>query len=721
MKLVKSLQKTLKPFTKMVKKSNKLMLLLGVLLLLGLVLLVKMYMKKREGFNETQVTIYGEKTDNQDKKLWVGNPNIPLDFIPSGKIAFGYPSTGSGSIHSAFRGKGIIYKYPGTDKGNLYVCVFKESWIKFAYFKIEEDGKYTWVGRKYFMFDGDTPDTRKGQESTEVDKNLEFLFWKDFITKEDNIINRPSHPHYPILWPSDGKIDKDTHNYQLAYIEVIDHYVALKNIHFTHNLYADYYESGNTSSSASSADQVKSALKWCKNKDHIQYPTSNSSIDERYASKNTFVTVGFVKFNGSDGEEVIKLDLKSNDEGHLFIIPEDSKEVYEEKTVNVYDTSISPPIDDKQIEAMVDTADNTNRRGKYHIINDGGYHAMRTYENPNRRSYTFNSGKIYKIIVYSGNSADDNGAGFKLSVHKDHINKFSDASSFIDGTLIKKLYRDETFNGRINRLYEKGGAEICLVDKIKTVNYAGNSSFTEVFMGYMKLKNSYNAPTKIRFALKGNDNIFLYIIPEDNVIYNNIFIGEDSDDIKDINILHKSINYTTTKPIFRLEYIYTINNDGTNNLWKSGDYELDPGKKYKIIIYFENIGGDPEIHFLAGKDNKFEVNESNSSQIKNPNGIIQEDPSVSNVYKELTDIKNTDFPLEFISINKGRNLKISQNIVKTKLKDGLGIEFTETNTVNNVVGKAKTKYEGLQTVLKNQGFMYRPAPSPTPSPSPTPN
>ena len=50
MKLVKSLQKTLNPFTKMVKKNNKLMLLLGVLLLLGLVLLVKMYMKKREGF-----------------------------------------------------------------------------------------------------------------------------------------------------------------------------------------------------------------------------------------------------------------------------------------------------------------------------------------------------------------------------------------------------------------------------------------------------------------------------------------------------------------------------------------------------------------------------------------------------------------------------------------------------------------------------------------------
>jgi hypothetical protein len=54
MKLVKSLQKTLNPFTKMVKKNNKLMLLLGVLLLLGLVLLVKMYMKKREGFNDNE-------------------------------------------------------------------------------------------------------------------------------------------------------------------------------------------------------------------------------------------------------------------------------------------------------------------------------------------------------------------------------------------------------------------------------------------------------------------------------------------------------------------------------------------------------------------------------------------------------------------------------------------------------------------------------------------
>ena len=57
MKLVKSLQKTLNPFTKMVKKSNKLMFLLGVLLLLGLVLLVKMYMKKREGFNENDIIV----------------------------------------------------------------------------------------------------------------------------------------------------------------------------------------------------------------------------------------------------------------------------------------------------------------------------------------------------------------------------------------------------------------------------------------------------------------------------------------------------------------------------------------------------------------------------------------------------------------------------------------------------------------------------------------
>ena len=57
MKLVKSLQKTLQPFTKMVKKSNKLMFLLGVLLLLGLVLLVKMYMKKREGFNENDIIV----------------------------------------------------------------------------------------------------------------------------------------------------------------------------------------------------------------------------------------------------------------------------------------------------------------------------------------------------------------------------------------------------------------------------------------------------------------------------------------------------------------------------------------------------------------------------------------------------------------------------------------------------------------------------------------
>ena len=542
MKLVKSLQKTLKPFTKMVKKSNKLMLLLGVLLLLGLILLVKMYMKKREGFNES--------------------------------------------------------------------------------------------------------------------------------------------------------------------------FTVLKNIHFTYNRYDGYYESGNTGDNKSTAAQVKSALMWCKDKDNIQYPTSNSSIDFTYSTNNlTYVIVGFVKFNGT-ADTNVTLELQSDDEGHLFIIEEDSKE----GNVNVYDTSISPPIVDNQIEAMVDTGHDTDSKtGKYHIINDGGLHGMSSKTN----SYTFKSGKIYKIIVYSGNSGGN--GGFKLSVSNDHINKFSDASSFIDGTLIKKLYRGFNFNKDISKLYDAGRPEICLVDKINTVDY-GSDKFTEVFMGYMKLKNSYDASTKIRFALKGDDNIFLYIIPEDTSLYNNIFIGEYIDDIEDINILHKNINDETKNDIFSLEYLY---NNGDGLKWKSGDYELDPGKKYKIIIYFEDTERGQEIRFLAGlpiPDNinnikpllpYYELSGDRKQLISNLGGFDQD----SVYYKNFSDFKNTNFPLEFISINKGRNV-ISQNNVKTKLKDGLGIELTDTNTVNSVVGKAKTKYEGLQTVLKNQGFMYRPAPAPTPSPTP---
>ena len=80
MKLVKSLQKTLNPFTKMVKK-NKLMLLLGVLLLLGLVLLVKMYMNKMEGFNEAIMlknVVFGKKDDTKLYKLVYENYKTEL-------------------------------------------------------------------------------------------------------------------------------------------------------------------------------------------------------------------------------------------------------------------------------------------------------------------------------------------------------------------------------------------------------------------------------------------------------------------------------------------------------------------------------------------------------------------------------------------------------------------------------------------------------------------
>jgi len=118
--------------------------------------------------------------------------------------------------------------------------------------------------------------------------------------------------------------------------------------------------------------------------------------------------------------------------------------------------------------------------------------------------------------------------------------------------------------------------------------------------------------------------------------------------------------------------------------------------------------------FLAGlpKDNNninipsYEVS-GDRTKLKSIYSDIQED---SDYYKNFSDFKNQYFPLEFISINKGRILKISQYNVKTKLTDGLGIEFTDTNTVNNVVGKAKDKYNNLQTVLKDQRFMYRPPP-----------
>lgn len=221
MKLLKALQKTVKPVTKMIKKGNKLMLLLGVLLLLALVLVVGMYMKKREGFTTElgEPVIYGTPDNTQSNRLWEGaNPPIPDDFIPQGKIAMGYPSTNSGAIGKNFRGMGRIYKYPGTDRGNLYVCVFKDSmYVKFAYFKIES-GKYKSIGRRYFAFDANDNRTQSiMNKSTQLNDELEVEFYRDF----PYISTSSTHTHYKVLWPADEKI-LNGNQYQLAYIKIFN-------------------------------------------------------------------------------------------------------------------------------------------------------------------------------------------------------------------------------------------------------------------------------------------------------------------------------------------------------------------------------------------------------------------------------------------------------------------------------------------------------------------
>jgi len=193
----------------------------------------------------------------------------------------------------------------------------------------------------------------------------------------------------------------------------------------------------------------------------------------------------------------------------------------------------------------------------------------------------------------------------------------------------------------------------------KVWNLIGSSS--------VRKKDNYNHAEFLRFVSADKMLIF--------------FTGKDSDDnpkykIRPIIYYNKDeffLNYVDNSPQTDEFKAYFIKR-GRGNYKREEFYFIDTNNNKKIDL-FAKILEKEKTNIMSGLKTNFDL-----------------------------DVQPTDIDNAFTKINTKYT-----TYLKTKLNEGLGIELTDTNTVNNVVGKAKTKYDGLQTVLKNQGFMYRPA------------
>ena len=270
--------------------------------------------------------------------------------------------------------------------------------------------------------------------------------------------------------------------------------------------------------------------------------------------------------------------------------------------------------------------------------------------------------------------------------------------------------------------------------------------------GLKEARFTSGAPKPLTIEYNKSDNTFTIHASAENKVWNFVWSNSWANDSRsptgddDKNAEFRSNEYVGIKTADKMRIFFTGKDSNDNPKYKIasdaglflGWWSIPTETDFKNAAFNKKFNGD-EFYFIdinnkinnnyAKIDLFAKISEKEMSELKTKFDLDVQPTDIDNAFTKISekektnkmsglktkfglDVQPTDIDNAFTKINT----KYTTDL-KKKIQDGLGVELTDTNTVNTVVGKAKTKYEGLQTVLKNQGFMYRPAPTPSPTPN----